>query len=220
MSLAQQSPTGNATKLRQKDTIADIFAKAAIAGVVCACASLFLNPLDVVKVRMQNQVGQEGIKYKGMISGSLLIAREEGLRGLAQGLGPSMWREMFYSTLRLGSYEPLRNLMAGEHTSVADTSPLIKYFAALVAGFGGAAIANPFDLLKTRFQAALPGQALPYRSTFAGVVSVYGSGGIGALYKGWIVTAGTFRRDSNDSICYAPLCFCSACCLPDISPIT
>lgn len=174
----------------RKDSIADIFAKAAIAGCVCAVASLFLNPLDVVKVRMQNQVGKEGIKYKGMISGAVLIAREEGLRGLCQGLGPSMWRELFYSTLRLGMYEPLRNVMAGEGATVADTSPLIKYFAALVAGFGGAAIANPFDLLKTRFQAALPGQPLPYRSTFSGVAAVYSSGGIGALYKGWVVTAG------------------------------
>jgi hypothetical protein len=177
----------------RRDTITDIFAKAAIAGCVCAFASLFLNPLDVVKVRMQNQVGKDGIKYKGMISGAALIAKEEGLRGLAQGLGPSMWRELFYSTLRLGMYEPLRNVLAGEGTTVADTSPLIKYFAALVAGFGGAAIANPFDLLKTRFQAALPGQPLPYKSTFSGVAAIYSVGGLGALYKGWVVTAGMWK---------------------------
>lgn len=126
------------------------FTKALIAGVVCSQISLVLNPLDVVKVRMQNQVGVQGVKYPGMISGAMIIAREEGLRGLAHGLGPSMMRELFYSTLRLGSYEPIRNLMAGEGVSNANTSPMIKYFAALVAGFGGAAIANPFDLLKTR----------------------------------------------------------------------
>ena len=181
---------GNEKQAPKRDSIADIFAKAAIAGMVCASASLFLNPLDVVKVRMQNQVGKEGIKYKGMISGAVLIAREEGLLGLCQGLGPSMWREAFYSTLRLGSYEPIRNMMAGD-ISVSDTSPLIKYAAALIAGFGGAAVANPFDLLKTRFQAASPTNPLPYSSIWGGIVHIYGEGGAAALYKGWIVTAGT-----------------------------
>lgn len=160
--------------------------KTLISGAVCASASAILNPLDVTKIRLQNQKSGN-IKYTGLVQGSLLILKEEGMiRGWGKGMEPSMWRELFYSSLRLGLYEPIKTALGGEEK---DTSFVVKYFSALLSGFFGAAIANPFDLIKTRFQAVLPTEVAPYKNTIHGVFSIYKSNGISGLYKGWLVTS-------------------------------
>mmetsp|Transcript_10342 Transcript_10342/g.9265 ORF Transcript_10342/g.9265 Transcript_10342/m.9265 type:complete len:110 (+) Transcript_10342:84-413(+) len=87
----------------------DYMHKAGIAGSVCAIVSAGLHPLDVTKIRMQNQIS---IKYKGLISGVLLIYQEEGFNGLSKGLATSVYRELTYSTIRIGAYEPIRYSLA------------------------------------------------------------------------------------------------------------
>jgi hypothetical protein len=71
----------------------DELLKAGIAGSVCAFVSAFLNPLDVTKIRLQNQKSTS-LVYRGMISGALRIFEQEGMAGWAKGLTPSMMREM------------------------------------------------------------------------------------------------------------------------------
>lgn len=171
------------------DLIIDDVVKALIAGGVCAVVSAFLNPMDVTKIRMQNQVADTK-KYSGFISGMRLILKEEGLYGLSKGMEASMLREISYSSIRIGAYEPLRRSFASllGHDP-KHTTPVVKFASALMSGAIGAAMANPLDLIKTRFQAALPGEPLPYPSTFAAIRSIYLSNGLfGGLYKGWQVT--------------------------------
>jgi hypothetical protein len=64
------------------------------------CATSGLNPLDVTKIRLQNQA--EIAKYSGMVSGISTIYREEGFRGLGRGMTASMLREISYSSIRMG----------------------------------------------------------------------------------------------------------------------
>lgn len=61
-------------------------------------------------------------------------------------------RESIYSSLRLGLYEPFKNLLGA--TDEAHTSFLIKFTAGAMSGFVGAALASPTDLIKIRMQAA------------------------------------------------------------------
>ena len=138
-----------------EETVSDLIVKAVIAGNVCAFVSAFLNPLDVTKIRLQNQTNSEGVKYKGMISGAMRILREEGLAGWAKGLNASMLREVTYSTVRMGAYEPIRALLSSSLDHGSDSkhmSPLVKYSAALISGGVGSAICNPLDLVKVRHQ--------------------------------------------------------------------
>jgi hypothetical protein len=120
------------------------------------------------------------------------ILKEEGIRGWARGITPSMLREITYSSIRLGAYEPVRSSMNSvfSNNDVSSTSPLVRFSAALITGGTGAAIANPFDLIKTRFQACLPHEPRPYKNTIAALVAIYQTeGGIKGLYKGWIITS-------------------------------
>jgi hypothetical protein len=172
--------------------------KAAIAGCVSAVVSASLNGFDVTKIRMQNQSASNKL-YTGLIPGMKRIYREEGIAGLAKGIRPSMYRELSYSSIRIGAYEPLRKFLAVTFTDnregkSTDTNPLIKYFAALISGGGGSALCNPFDLAKTAFQAQLPTppgvqSALKYNTTFAFFRHTVSEHGFAGLYKGWFVTS-------------------------------
>jgi hypothetical protein len=146
--------TNQDSQQHQKSSLSLVAKRSAVAGAVCAFVSATLHPLDTVKIRLQNQAKSNTatLKYKGTFSGISVILREEGVAGLFKGIFPSMLRELFYSSLRIGSYEPIRELISGNRSSL-ETPPVLKFIAAFLAGGGGAAIANPFDLLKTQFQA-------------------------------------------------------------------
>ena len=82
---------------------------------------------------------------------------KNGLRGLTRDRA-SVDRELVYGTIRIGGYESIRNLVAaaagggaqgGEDNEHLAFREVWKRFA---GGAIGSAIANPFDLVKTRFR--------------------------------------------------------------------
>lgn len=169
-----------------EESYTDLLTKALIAGTSCAFISAFLNPLDVTKIRMQNQGNV--IKYKGVVSGALIIMKEEGLVGWAKGLNASMIREVTYSSVRMGAYEPIRNLLTPKQDhddKKIPINPFVKFSAALISGGTGAAICNPLDLVKIKFQASNVENIL----TFSALRNIYLKNGVRGLYKGWIVTS-------------------------------
>lgn len=161
-----------------------VLKKAAIACSVSSFASATLNGLDVTKIRMQNKSSH---LYGGIFTCMKKLYQEEGYRALTKGIEASMYREAVYSTLRISGYEQLRKLV---HASdPGNTNPLAKFGVALISGGVGSALANPFDLIKTRFQAVLPNETPPYQSTVHAVRTIYQSHGLKGLYKGWAVTS-------------------------------
>ena len=165
----------------------DKLLKASIAGVSCAGTSTILNPIDVSKIKMQ--VSGQG---NGLKSQMMSIVKVEGLRGLTRGIEPSVGRELIYGTIRIGGYEPVLRSFAAVYGGAGkqNTSPFVKYGSALFSGALGSTFANPFDLVKTRFQAAVvekgdSGTGYPYRNTVqAFSYIVKNEGGIRALYRG------------------------------------
>jgi hypothetical protein len=90
-------------------------------------------------------------KYKNMIQGVILVAKEEGVKkGMFKGIEGAWMRESVYSTLRLGLYEPIKREMG----VTKDSGVGWKFAAGSTAGLIASVIANPFDLLKIRMQAS------------------------------------------------------------------
>ena len=114
--------------------------KAIIGGVSCAIAGVVLNPIDVVKIRMQNSSSAYPWSERSMIAGMRRILSHEGVQGLCLGIPATVMRELTYSTIRMGAYEPILSLI--QRTSHADNpshaervpSAAIKYISALLAG--------------------------------------------------------------------------------------
>lgn len=68
--------------------------------------------------------------------------------GSPRSMTASMMREISYSTLRIGLYEPCKNLFAPNVEG--DIGLLRKILAGATSGAIGSAIANPTDLVKVR----------------------------------------------------------------------
>jgi hypothetical protein len=164
-----------------------IIVKLFAGGSACMFISALLNPIDVVKARLQIQ-GQgsllTGVHYHGLYDGLSTIAREEGIRGLMSGLTPSMMREASYSSLRMGLYDLFKGMLAPEGTQKDDFSLWQKILAGMASGALGSVIATPTDLVKLRFQTYSKHHPNPYPSTLSAFSHIYLTGGIRALYKG------------------------------------
>ncbi|KAK8939443.1 Mitochondrial uncoupling protein 1 [Platanthera guangdongensis] len=115
-------------------------------------------PLDTAKVRLQLQktaVSRDSVvlpKYRGMLGTVATIAREEGLAALWKGVVPGLHRQCLFGGLRIGLYEPVKNLYVGENF-VGDVPLSKKILAGLTTGALAISIATPTDLVKVRLQA-------------------------------------------------------------------
>ena len=95
----------------RRAVVAKTFASAGLGNAVSAAIT---NPFDVIKVRQQlllqrssDASGVTTIKPNFWSLGKEM-ARTEGVRSLWSGVTASCLRELSYSTLRMGGYEPLK----------------------------------------------------------------------------------------------------------------
>ncbi|CAE7597199.1 ucpB [Symbiodinium microadriaticum] len=159
-----------------------------LAGVSNAIAACFTNPVDVVKVRMQlagvSQI--TSCNAQTVLGAGRKLWQQEGPAGLQRGLRPSILRELSYSGMRMGLYEPVRETLAsrgGQQEKRQTTSPLVvKILAGAITGAIGSVIANPFDLLKVRMQGG--GAHETRASVTEEFTSIVQGGGLRGLWRG------------------------------------
>lgn len=74
-------------------------------------ATVFVQPLDLVKNRMQLSGAGGGKKeYKNTFDALTKILRTEGITGIYKGLGAGLLRQATYTTTRLGVYTGLNDM--------------------------------------------------------------------------------------------------------------
>lgn len=75
----------------------------------------------------------------------------EGIRGPYKGISASLARESSYTTIRLGLYEPYKQILGAKP---GEKIPFyLQAAAGMLSGLTGSALANPTDLVKVRMQA-------------------------------------------------------------------
>jgi hypothetical protein len=136
--------------------------------------------------RMQNSSPQFPWNEPSFLRGLVKLVSEEGLQSLTYGLNATLLRECLYSTIRMGAYEPILNLLNYQHLEYP--SPTLKYLSSLFSGALGAAVATPTDLIKIQFQAARPSHPLPFQTVIQGFQYIIQHHGIKGLWKGGIPT--------------------------------
>lgn len=169
------------------------------AGTAMGISSAILNPMDVVKIRMQTS-GQfnkgEPYLYKGFRQTLLKIYFEEGIFGLwIPGLAVTCMRELSYGGLTFALYPIFKKLYGikdKENTNI---------FSKLVSGFGSglcaSGLSTPTDLVKIRLQqnsgkvvngvfvtGLFKTEKPMYKNTCDAFFQIYRSYGIHGLYKG------------------------------------
>jgi len=96
--------------------------------------------------------------------------------GLYRGFSAAALREMTYSSLRFGLYEPFKHALGAKGR---ESAPWQNVLSGLLAGTVAAAIASPTDLLTARMMK--PGANLGLTETARAVV---GESGVVGLYRG------------------------------------
>ena len=80
--------------------------------------------------------------------------RLEGVTALYSGLAPGLQRQAVFSSLRIGLYERLRNIMFSRaelsQTSTGGQALVLRVAAGLTSGSVGISVAQPMDVVKIR----------------------------------------------------------------------
>ncbi|KAL7984134.1 hypothetical protein Chor_002704 [Crotalus horridus] len=149
-------------------------------------STLILHPLDLVKIRFAVSDGLElRPKYNGILHCLSTIWKQEGLRGLYQGVTPNVWGAgaswglyfFFYNAIKANKTEDkMENLGAIEHL-----------VSAAEAGVMTLCITNPIWVTKTRlvlqYEAGADLSKKQYKGMLDALIKIYKYEGIRGLYK-------------------------------------
>ncbi len=167
----------------------------ACGGLAAAASICLVNPIDVVKSRlqMQGEMGSTKKLYTSPTQALAHIAKNEGLPGLYRGLPPAILFQVVGNASRFGIYHYGRTLVG-----TSDNSYLTNVGLALTSGALTGMIACPFFVLKTQVQVQTSvaelatGHQHAHSGTIVGATRhILATEGIRGLYRG--VDAFTLR---------------------------
>ena len=122
---------------------AGILARTSITSIV--------SPLELIRTNLQSTPKSSANPHT---LGSVLISvrrlvRDQGIRSLWRGLGPTLWRDVPFSGIYWAGYEGWKKVFKRRGMSGA----WVAFLSGAVSGTSAALITSPFDVLKTRRQA-------------------------------------------------------------------
>lgn len=142
-----------------------------LSGAAASWGEFCTIPFDTAKVRLQMQNKQQAApQYRGLVHCLSSIVREEGMFVPWRGVTAGIQRQLAFAPIRIGLYEPVRNMYVGD--AVTTPTLLQKIAAGLTTSAIGITVASPTDVVKVRLQAEgrLP-PGVPRR--YAGAIDAY-----------------------------------------------
>ncbi|KAH6565057.1 hypothetical protein BASA50_009947 [Batrachochytrium salamandrivorans] len=180
---------GSALRCVAKDmeapTVLDIFWAGSISGFV---NGFFSSPMELVKIRLQNQDKSTAQLYKGPIDCLRKIITTGGIRGLYKGLGTTIVRETPSYGAYFASYELMTRLVLPKDADPTEPSARLL-FAGGMAGVVGWLSTYPVDVVKTRLQSIEEAKTGKYRNLINGFRVIAREEGIRVFFSGLGATA-------------------------------
>lgn len=133
-----------------------------LGGAAACCATICVQPIDMVKVRIQLQgEGSKASVNRNPLSVARQLIASEGFLSLYQGLSAALLRQLTYGTVRLGVFRSMTDYFTPQGKTAADIGMLERVTASLVAGGVGALVGTPADAALVRMQSdtVLPPEA-------------------------------------------------------------
>lgn len=155
-------------------------------------ATVFVQPLDLVKTRLQiSGQGGSAKEFNGMFDAFTKIIRREGVRAVYKGLSAGLLRQATYTTTRLGTYTFLND--AYKKNSGKQPNVFVSMGLGVCAGVTGSFVGNPAEISLIRMTAdgKLPlDQRRNYTSVVNAISRMVREEGILTLWRGCIPTMG------------------------------
>lgn len=151
------------------------------AGLGCAIADSAMNPLEIMKVRLQAKGGSgSALSISRLFTEGKTIIGKEGLYGFyVPGLMATSLRGFFYAGFRIGMYPMVRNNIQNTLNKSGDNF-VVKLCAGAITGAVGSFIFTPIDVVRTRFQK----NPNAYPSTPSAFGLIFRQEGISGLWSG------------------------------------
>lgn len=151
-----------------------------IGGSASIIAEVATLPLDTIKVRLQVQQD----KYSGLIACTRAIYREEGVLAFWQGVSAGIIRQIFYASFRISIFDLAMKKLERKKGGFANVTLLDRIVWGIISGSIAISIANPFDVLKVRFQNAIRSKSSIEKPTLKSEIQyLYNKGGISVFYQ-------------------------------------
>lgn len=153
------------------------------AGVVEAL--VVVTPFEVVKIRLQQQKGLVDLKYKGTIHCARTIIKEEGLRAMWNGAGPTIARNGTNQMCLFTAKAHIDGLLWDKHDGDGKVMhPVQSLVSGGLAATIGPIATGPFDVMKTRLMAQSKTGVVKYKSALHALYLIPKEEGILAMWKG------------------------------------
>ncbi|RLN98424.1 hypothetical protein BBJ28_00018916 [Nothophytophthora sp. Chile5] len=144
--------------------------------------SALVNPMDLVKVRMQ--ADRTGARYNNnFLFACRQIYHQEGLvQGFYRGVAPTTFRAMALTAAQLPSYDHMKETLL--LTTSLEEGITVHMISSMFAGLTAATASSPFDVMKTQIQ----NESKSGNSNVLGraFMRVLRTEGVRGFFKGWL----------------------------------
>jgi len=179
-----KSEASEQSKMSKESTIPNSM-KFALGGIAGMAATCFVQPLDLVKNRMQmSGEGGKAKEYKTSVHALRGIMKQEGVFALYNGLSAGLLRQATYTTTRLGIYTWLFELVSRERKAPGFAT---KAGIGMAAGAVGAFVGTPAEisLIRMTSDGRLPvAERRGYKNVFDALYRIVKEEGVLTLWRG------------------------------------
>lgn len=125
-------------------------------------------------------------RYKGTLDAFVQITRQEGIRGLWRGVGPTVQRAAIISASQIPSYDHTKHTLL--NNNYMHEGLRLHFVSSMVAGLVCATVTSPVDVIKTRVmnQRVKGRNTELYRSMLDCLCKTVRTEGLLGLYKGFV----------------------------------
>jgi len=147
------------------------------------CEAIFaVTPMETVKVKFINDQRSANPRFKGFFHGVSLIVKEQGFRGVYQGLTATIMKQGSNQAIRFFVMETCKDKYRGGDPNKPVPKMVVGAFGA-VAGAASVFGNTPIDVVKTRMQGL---EASKYSGTMDCFLKIWKNEGPAAFYKGTV----------------------------------